>query len=376
MKKVFSLCIVVITLTCVITGCAHEIHGTKFQWEDGFAWTKTNDGKSVAIIGYMGTNTNLQIPSQIKGLPVTNIVNIWTIGKDYLGNFCYENDQQKFTNIIIPNSVTRIGRDAFRSTGLTSITIPNSVTYIGYGAFANNQLTSIIIPDSVTQIEGGNLGTIDYINSGTTNWGAFAFNKLTSVTIGKGLTEIGAVTFTKNELTNINIPDNVKVIGDGAFAYNQLTSVTIPEGITLGKRVFEGNKQLVNAPMTQEEQRQAQQKAEQEKASQAEKARIVELYRQAGNSLGNLKNTSWTFSQRLNNRNVWNERIDFGDGNFNRQSPNFFGNAVTVTGTYRVSGDTVIFFLEGEYSTGTIVGNSLTTNGGVMGNTVTFNRIQ
>ena len=57
--------------------------------------------------------------------------------------------------IIIPNSVTRIGGVAFfQCSGLTSITIPDSVTSIGEGAFSDcSSLISITIPQSVTSID-------------------------------------------------------------------------------------------------------------------------------------------------------------------------------------------------------------------------------
>jgi len=162
------------------------------------------------------------------------------------------------------------------------------------------------------------------------------------------------------------------VTQDEASSFNQIDLSNSPRSLEEKKLAEE----QARAERAEQEQARAQQRAERDQAKKAEQTRLAELYRQAGNNLGNMRNTSWRFSQRLNNRHTWNERIDFGDGNFNRQSPDFFGNAVTETGTYRVSGDTVIFLLKEEYSTGTIVGNSLTTNGGVMGNEVTFNRIQ
>ena len=62
--------------------------------------------------------------------------------------------KKSMKELVIPDSVTRIGSDAFSGcTGLTSITIPDSVTSIGNSAFWNcTGLTSITIPDSVTSI--------------------------------------------------------------------------------------------------------------------------------------------------------------------------------------------------------------------------------
>ena len=57
-------------------------------------------------------------------------------------------------SIVVPNSVTSIGGHAFTyCTGLTNVTIPNSVISIGDWAFDGcTSLTSIVIPDSVISI--------------------------------------------------------------------------------------------------------------------------------------------------------------------------------------------------------------------------------
>ena len=63
--------------------------------------------------------------------------------------------EDEITDLEIPNSVTKIGEDAFYGcSGLTSVTIPNSVTTIGGRAFSGcSGLTSVTIPQSVTSIE-------------------------------------------------------------------------------------------------------------------------------------------------------------------------------------------------------------------------------
>lgn len=66
-----------------------------------------------------------------------------------------------FKNTIIPNSVTRIGNNAFWECG-ASLIIPNSVTSIGKSAFYYcNSLVSIFIPESVAEIENYAFG--DYL---------------------------------------------------------------------------------------------------------------------------------------------------------------------------------------------------------------------
>lgn len=53
-------------------------------------------------------------------------------------------------DLYLPESVTRIGYDAFGESGLESINIPQNVKYIGDGAFSEcNELSSVVIPQSV-----------------------------------------------------------------------------------------------------------------------------------------------------------------------------------------------------------------------------------
>ena len=72
---------------------------------------------------------------------------------------------------------------------------------------------------------------------------AFAGNKLKKLVIPNGVTTIGDYAFSYNYLTDVSIADSVTVIGNGAFEVNQLETIQIPSGITtISYSLFYANK--------------------------------------------------------------------------------------------------------------------------------------
>ncbi len=164
--------------------------------------------------------------------------------------------KKKGETYTIPNSVKRIGSNSFASSSLTKVIIPNSVTSIGRGAFyLCFSLTSVVIPDSVASIESFTFYHCNSLNSLTIGnsvksigISAFYFcSRLTSVTIPNSVNSIGVQSFSNcHSLTSLIIGDSVKSIGSGAFYNcNSLTTVSIPNSVTsIGEEVFNFSKSL------------------------------------------------------------------------------------------------------------------------------------
>ena len=96
----------------------------------------------VEITDYTGEATEIVIPAEIEGKPVTSI-----------GERAFYNCRS-LTAIDFPDSLISIGEYAFyQCYGLTVIDLPDSITSIAKGAFSScNNLTGIDLPDSLTFI--------------------------------------------------------------------------------------------------------------------------------------------------------------------------------------------------------------------------------
>ena len=162
-------------------------------------------------------------------------------------------------NVVIPEGVTSIGREAFLGClKLTSATIPEGVTSIGNLAFGDcASLTSVIIPESVSCIgdwvfEGCSSLNNVAIPDSVTRIGNHCFDtcrSLTGVKIPDSVTCIGWNAFRDcSSLVNVAIPNGVTSIGNWAFKKcSSLKSVSIPEGVTgIGVEMFYGCSSLTN----------------------------------------------------------------------------------------------------------------------------------
>lgn len=108
----------------------------------GFRWEEDRDG-TIFITGHCGNSGKVNIPPVINGKRVTEICSGAFYGNTVI------------TDIVIPNSVKRIGERAFyRCTSLRSVILPEGITEIGREMFCEcNLLKDVNIPDGVRIIE-------------------------------------------------------------------------------------------------------------------------------------------------------------------------------------------------------------------------------
>lgn len=205
-----------------------------------FSYELSDDNSGVKITAYKG-GANCRIPSEIEGMPVTEIAESAFSSKKNLvvlvmpdtikkvGKNCFE-FCKALKAVKLSSSLSAIGGRIFHyCESLEEITIPESVTTIEKSAFFGSGLKSIYIPDTVKEIQ------------------EFAFNacsSLSKVRLPSTLKILPAGIFDScHSLESVELPNGIIEIGDYAFCKcPSLASLTIPNSVTsIGKDAFGGN---------------------------------------------------------------------------------------------------------------------------------------
>ena len=154
--------------------------------------------------------------------------------------------------IDFPSTLKVIGNGLFTKTKVESITIPQSVVRIGHDAFNNSELTSLSFETKSSLV--ALYGTHD--TSTGSERGSFANNKLTTLKIPKTVQYIGNDTFNYNNLKSVvfETDSKLKYVGSNAFRNNQLTNTglgKLPSSLTnLATDAFINNPDLTQITLT------------------------------------------------------------------------------------------------------------------------------
>ena len=200
---------------------------------EGLKYTLINNDTEYEVSNYMGTSTEVTIPSTYKSKPVTSI-------GDSAFLFC-----TIVTNVEIPNSVSSIGFQAFAASGLESVNISANVNFIGERAFSGCKKLKNINVDVQNlkyKSKDGNLYSKDELT-----FIQYACGKKDTIFKFPSVTSISEFACHSAEsLTHVEMYYGVESIGESAFyGCINLTSIILCRTLTsIGDDAFYGCNKL------------------------------------------------------------------------------------------------------------------------------------
>ena len=220
LSRVYTLLTTASLIVCLAPKVFEDIHANAIF----YAWTEAEDSDYIddirydffsdhVVVSYCEKGGDIVIPSEIEGLPVTEIFD---------GAFCSE----KITSIVLPDSVHEISEHMCADCiNLRSIKLPANITSIPEFAFEGcSSLEKIDIPSGVTHIDRCAFFGCTSLKEvklpeklETLNDSCFADCGLESIDFPKGVTEIPLRSFTGNRFKELTIPENIKKIDGWAF---------------------------------------------------------------------------------------------------------------------------------------------------------------
>ena len=183
------------------------------------------DNEQEGLIQYLGSLTELQIPSTIKVIKNNAFINQKTITQiDFLSDDTVTEIQEAaFSNcellkiINLPNSITTIGNKAFENCkSLESINFSSKLTSIGNNCFAECLGLKEVTFETVDELIIGNSCFSEC-------------SSLQNIKLPEGLISIGSQCFYQcTNLKNVEIPSTLSNWSEKAFSYSGLISFDFP----------------------------------------------------------------------------------------------------------------------------------------------------
>lgn len=163
-----SLCIV----SVVCTGCGNSaqtssvdntaaISATEAETQnlDDFGCNNLGGGKG-EIFQYVGIESHITIPTQIKDMKIVRIAKnafygkslrevTFETGTEEIGEQAFANNK-KLATLVLPDTLKKVNEKAFNGCeGITELVLPESVVIMYDSAFGDTSITSVVIPKNV-----------------------------------------------------------------------------------------------------------------------------------------------------------------------------------------------------------------------------------
>lgn len=179
------------------------------------------DNSEICLDKYLGSDTDIIIPSDIESIPVTRI-----------GIELFKN-RFDIKSVELPNTITEIGSDAFYGcTGLTEITLPESVKSIGYSAFSRcSGLKTVTIPKNTESVMSGSFSDCKNLENIYTDPDNASYVSVDGVLFNKDMTEL--VAYPGKKAGAYTVPGSVTAIENGAFdGCSNMTELSIGANVS------------------------------------------------------------------------------------------------------------------------------------------------
>lgn len=184
-------------------------------------------------------NKELIIPSEIKGVKITEIRN------DAFRNVDFDNESLRKYDLIsvkLPENIKKIGDFAFQSNSILELDVQSNenLIEIGKGAFMNNKIATLSLNDGLKIIDDAafHINNMEFVflpkAIEKVGMSAFRENKISIFMANcDNLAEIGEMAFLGNAIAELDLKTlpKLKVIGVQSFAGNIINSISFPEGI-------------------------------------------------------------------------------------------------------------------------------------------------
>lgn len=144
---------------------------------------------------------------------------------------------QSVGGVTLPEGTTEIGRFAFARSAVRTVTFPEGLTTIEYAAFYHcDDLNNVVLPNTVTRV-----GAKAFAHTGWMD--DFEQNSMDDYLISGDI-----LVAYKGDLAEVTVPDGVRVIADEVFRdHTELKKVYLPASVTdIGDSVFPEGIEIIN----------------------------------------------------------------------------------------------------------------------------------